>query len=58
MVTACMWLVIDMRGGGHLEGGREIAYYVLWLLLPVLWGFSLYEGAIVDMFYNSSDNFL
>jgi hypothetical protein len=22
MVTACMWLVNDMRGGGHLEGGE------------------------------------
>jgi len=23
MVTACMWLVSDMRGGGHLEGGER-----------------------------------
>ena len=62
MVIACMWLVIDMRIGGHLEErergeGREI-YYILWLGLPVLGGVLLHEGAIVDVFYNNSDNIL
>jgi hypothetical protein len=23
MMTACMWLVIDMSDGGHLEGGER-----------------------------------
>jgi len=23
MVTACIWLVTDMTGGGHLEGGER-----------------------------------
>lgn len=30
MVTACMWLVIDMRGGGHLKGeGRDIILHAV-----------------------------
>lgn len=30
MVTACMWLVTDMRDGGHLEGGeRDIILYAV-----------------------------
>lgn len=30
MVTVCMWLVIDMRVGGHLEGGeRDIILHAI-----------------------------
>jgi hypothetical protein len=30
MMTACMWLVIDMRDGEHLDGGeRDIILYAV-----------------------------
>jgi hypothetical protein len=57
MVTACMWFVIYMRGGGHLEGGeRAIIVTCCGWDCQFCGGFSLHEGAIVDVVYNSSDN--
>jgi hypothetical protein len=59
MVTAYMWLVIDMRGGGHLEGGaRDIILHAVAVIASFVGDFPLHECAIVDVFYNSSDNFL
>jgi hypothetical protein len=57
MVTACMWLVTDMRDGGHLEGGERYHITCCGCYCQFCGEFSLHEGAIVDVFYKSSDNF-